>query len=147
MFPLSGCRWNQEFRPNDGTHLSNRNVSSHNCKRTVHADAQNTRNINTYTYIILNLSIPRIFKSMYTFIVPINCTFLISTNIKWASPPYFGRSVPSSGGKWCQFLENQMLLQSCYLQVPWFVASLGTTWRWYTCTEKCWRSPFNVCTN
>jgi hypothetical protein len=46
--------------------------------------------------------VSRSFRSFFlyqrtAFIIPNNCTFFISTKIKWSSPAYFGIRVPSSG--------------------------------------------------
>jgi len=48
--------------------------------------------------------------------LPNSCTFLISTNVKWASPAF----ITPSG---MPVLKNQKLLWTCYLQVPWSVAA------------------------
>jgi len=60
------------------------------------------------------------------FIIPTKCTFLISTDIKWAST-FFSMCVPSSGRTQCHFLKNICYSQSCYLQVPWSVTALSLT--------------------
>jgi hypothetical protein len=39
-------------------------------------------------------------------IMPTKCAFLISTNIKWASPTCFGTCVPSSEKTHCQFVKK-----------------------------------------
>jgi hypothetical protein len=58
--------------------------------------------------IFLKLSIPCIFFCIYTpFVIPPECTFLITTDIKWASPTCFGTCVPSSEGTECQDLKTK----------------------------------------
>jgi len=49
------------------------------------------------------------------FIIPIKCTFLISTYIKRTSPTCCGTYVQSSGGKTMPVIKIQMLLRSSYL--------------------------------
>ena len=57
------------------------------------------------------------------FFIPTKYTFLISTNIKWAHPTWFGTCVPSSGRTQCQFLKTKCYCED--LQIPWSVAALS----------------------
>lgn len=59
--------------------------------------------------------IKSIIMPVYAIYLPTKCTFLISTNIKLASPICFGTCVQSAGRTKCQFSKNHMLLRSCYL--------------------------------
>jgi hypothetical protein len=61
----------------------------------------------------MNLSYFKFLQSVHflyqrtPFIIQTECTFLISTYIKWASPACFGACVPSSGRTQCPFLGTK----------------------------------------
>jgi hypothetical protein len=63
------------------------------------------------------------------YITPTKWTILINSHINETYPTCFSTCVPFSSG--CRFLKQ----------------AFCSPWRWYTCTETCWRCTFNVCNN
>ena len=61
------------------------------------------------------------------FIRSTKCTFLISTNIIWASPTCFGTCVPSSGNTQCQFLKPNCYCEAFVYRFKWYKHQLDAT--------------------